>query len=70
MERKWYRVADGVDHVNGARVPEDRRVYLADIEAAFDLGLDRIAVEPTSDEVEPEPPELEPEKSNRRGRSS
>ncbi len=42
MSKKKYLVRDGVDWVNGARVPADRKVDLTDVEARFDLDLDRI----------------------------
>lgn len=44
MEKKAYRVRDGVDRINGMRVPADRIVHLTDAEALFDKGLGRIAV--------------------------
>ena len=43
MEKRTYRVAEGVDWVNGARVPASRKVELPPAEALFDLGLGRIA---------------------------
>lgn len=45
MSKSWYRAAPGVAWVNGAAVPEQGRVFLTDEEAAFDLGLGRIAKE-------------------------
>ena len=40
--KKPYRVADGVDWVNGARVPKNRIVTLTDAEALYERGLGRI----------------------------
>lgn len=42
MQKKPYRVRDGVDRINAARVPADRIVHLTDAEALFDRGLGRI----------------------------
>lgn len=42
MTKTKYLVREGVDWVNGARVPADRKVDLTDAEARFDLDLDRI----------------------------
>lgn len=42
MQNKIYRVAEGVDHVNGRKVPEDRRVTLSEAEALYDRALGRI----------------------------
>lgn len=42
MEKKDWAVADGVDWVNGARVPASRVVSLTDKEAEFDHALGRI----------------------------
>ena len=50
MSKKTYEALSGVDWVNGARVPEDRKVKLTAAEAMYDLGLDRIKL------VEDEPP--------------
>lgn len=45
MSKSWYRAAPGVAWVNGAAVPDHGRVHLTAEEAAFDLGLGRIAKE-------------------------
>ncbi len=62
MNKIWYRAAPGVAWVNGASVPDDGRVLLSEAEAAFDLGLERIAPEvqlPVLPSPEPEPePEI------------
>ena len=42
-ERKKYDVADGVEWVNGTKVPDNRIVELTEKEAAFDIGLGRIS---------------------------
>lgn len=42
MDKKVYEVADGVDWVNGAKTPANRRVELSEAEAQYDLGLGRI----------------------------
>ncbi len=42
-DTKVYRVRDGVAWVNGARVPDDRKVRLTAAEARFDLEQGRIA---------------------------
>lgn len=42
MNKKLYDVLDGVDWVNGARVPENRQVLLTDKEAFYDLSMARI----------------------------
>lgn len=42
MTKTTYAVADGVDWVNGARVPESREVKLSKAEARFDLEQGRI----------------------------
>ncbi|WP_395175814.1 hypothetical protein [Roseibium alexandrii] len=42
MDKIDYRVRDGVDWINGARVPDDRRVTLTAAEALYDQGLGRI----------------------------
>jgi hypothetical protein len=39
---KAYRVLDGVETVDGQRVPEDRIVRLSDISARFDLDAGKI----------------------------
>lgn len=41
-DRTVYRVREGVEWVNGARVPPDRKVRLAEVEARFDLEQGRI----------------------------
>ncbi len=46
IETMAYAVAEGVPFVNGSAVPKDGVVHLTDAEAAFDLGLDRIAPKP------------------------
>lgn len=50
MSKIWYRVAPGVMWVNGAPVPEDRRVSLSKAEAAFDIGQGRISPEKATHE--------------------
>lgn len=42
MDTKKYLVREGVDWINGARVPADRIVALTDAEALYDKGLGRI----------------------------
>ncbi|MCB1462137.1 MAG: hypothetical protein KDJ90_06855 [Nitratireductor sp.] len=42
-EKKPYRVADGVEWINGAKVPADSIVRLNDAEALYDKSLGRIA---------------------------
>lgn len=41
-----YHVADGVDWVNGKRVPKSRKVELTKAEAKFDLDHGRISSKP------------------------
>lgn len=55
MSKKTYLVRDGVDWVNGACVPADRKVELTDAEARFDLDLDRIT--PMAPAAQPKKPE-------------
>lgn len=52
MTKTTYTVADGVDWVNGARVPESREVTLTDQEARFDLEQGRIAPKSESSALE------------------
>jgi hypothetical protein len=53
--KKKYLVRDGVNWVNGARVPTDRKIDLTDEEARFDLDHGRITpaaakkIEPKTD---------------------
>lgn len=42
MSKRVYRVADGVNHVAGAKVPANRKVTLSEREALYDLSLGRI----------------------------
>lgn len=51
---KAYRVLDGVETVDGQRVPEDRIVRLSDISARFDLDAGKIL---PLDEAKPTAPE-------------
>jgi len=44
MDQKTYTVADGVDWVNGKKVPDSRQVKLTEQEALFDLSLGRISL--------------------------
>jgi len=44
MDQKTYTVADGVDWVNGKKVPDNRQVILTKQEALFDLSLGRISL--------------------------
>jgi len=46
-ETRHYRVRDGVAWVNGARVPDDRKVRLTEAEARFDLEQGRIELDVT-----------------------
>lgn len=46
---KVYRVHEGVEWVNGARVPADRKVHLTDAEARFDLDQGRIEPDALAD---------------------
>lgn len=46
MDTKNYLVREGVDWINGARVPADRIVSLTDAEALYDMGLGRIEALP------------------------
>lgn len=46
-DSKVYRVREGVEWVNGARVPQDRRVRLTEAEARFDLEQGRIEPDAT-----------------------
>lgn len=59
MNRKNYRVADGVTRINGAPVPASRRVSLTDAEALYERALGRLAPEPHA----------EPGPAKRRGRN-
>ena len=43
---KTYTVADGVEWINGAPVPESREVDLSEAEALYDLALGRIREKP------------------------
>ena len=52
-EKKVYRVREGVEWVNGARVPPDRKVRLTEAEARFDLDQGRI--EPFASKRAPRP---------------
>lgn len=47
-EKKVYRVREGVEWVNAARVPQDRKVRLTEAEARFDLEQGRIEPDVTS----------------------
>lgn len=42
MDKIPYRVREGVDWINGARVPADRLVDLTEAEARYDRALGRI----------------------------
>lgn len=53
-DSKQYRVRDGVAWVNGARVPDDRKVRLTEAEARFDLEQGRIA--PLAETIRPAKP--------------
>lgn len=41
---KTYDVANGVDFVNGAPVPKNRKVQLTEVQALYDLSLGRISL--------------------------
>lgn len=43
MSKKQYLVADGVTHVNGAPVPENRKVTLTDAEALYERAVGRVS---------------------------
>lgn len=43
MAKKTFAVADGVNWINGAEVPDSREVSLSDAEALYDKALGRIA---------------------------
>lgn len=64
-DTKIYRVHEGVEWVNGARVPADRTVRLSTAEARFDLEQGRIglmlpkAVAPRKGKAAAPEPELE-----------
>lgn len=47
-QTKVYRVREGVEWVNGARVPEDRLVTLTAAQARFDLEQGRIELDKPS----------------------
>lgn len=53
-DSKQYRVHEGVAWVNGARVPDDRKVRLTEAEARFDLEQGRIA--PLAETIRPAKP--------------
>lgn len=44
MTLKTYLVADGVQQIAGAPVPDDRKVKLTDSQALYDLCLGRITL--------------------------
>lgn len=46
-EKKVYRVREGVEWVNAARVPQGRKVRLTEAEARFDLEQGRIEPDAT-----------------------
>lgn len=48
-ETKIYRVREGVEWVNAARVPADRLVKLTEAEARFDLEQGRIVLDQAND---------------------
>ncbi|MCF1502909.1 hypothetical protein L0F51_03900 [Afifella sp. H1R] len=52
MVKTEYIVADGVEWVNGARVPATRRVRLTEAEALYDRALGRIAAVPDLEALE------------------
>lgn len=62
MSSKKYIVADGVDWINGKRVPADRVVHLTEREALYDLALGRVseATEPRRSRAKPKTEEDEP----------
>lgn len=41
-DKRRYKVKDGVEHVAGAKVPEDRIVSMTEAEALYERGLGRI----------------------------
>lgn len=49
MEKQTYRVSDGVEWINGARVPADRLVQLNEAEARYDRALGRLTLEVASE---------------------
>ena len=53
-DSKQYRVHEGVAWVNGARVPDDRKVRLTEAEARFNLEQGRIA--PLAETIRPAKP--------------
>lgn len=55
MEKQPYRVREGVDRINGARVPMNRIVHLTAAEALFDRSIGRIV------------PALKPRRRRKRG---
>ena len=55
MTKNLYDVREGVEWVNGARVPENRQVRLTEEEAFYDLSMGRISL--------PEPKRAKPSKS-------
>lgn len=53
MDKKTYVVADGIDWINGAKVPKNRLVELTDREAQFDLGLGRLKLSSKKKQLDP-----------------
>ena len=70
MKKHIYEALPGVEWVNGAPVPADRRVHLTDKEARYDVDLVRIRLVDTVDAAsQPDPSATDPAKTGTEQRS-